>query len=639
MAVAVFATSNGWGHENRTTIIDGRTFEYKYFEGTGYTNIVLYKISPTAGDIVIPDRIDGTTDIQLGTSPVGGISIAGKDTTSVHLPPTVTSIYDSTFKDCTSLTNINLDCVTSFAPFAFDGCTNLEVAIHVTTNTSFRASSYNATLGHSMTFRNCSKIKDIIIDEGVTTLGKGTGAFWGTGIEHITLPSTLKSLAPRTFCYSALREITLPDSLEDVGGSFIECKKLGKVYIGSGLSEIKPDGGGYAAFERCSALTSVVFSANSSLKTIDCAFAGCTSLKCIDIPEGVVKLKSAFSNTGLRDIVIPSSVKIIYSAFSGCASLTNATMLGKVESMPYAFSGCSSLVSATVPQGVTNMTGAFNGCSSLLAVKIPDSTISISGAFSGCSSLTAIEIPASIRDLGSSTFSGCTGIPEIVIPNTITNIGDYAFQNYRGRLVFGNPTPRISYRAFTLCYPSKFTAYGGLPSPKANMSNASKSSRYVVTVDYLHEWLPWFEANKITNWRVLDGESGIEADVSVTGDDADARIKTVGVVAALGLSPARYVGTNGTVRLAYEKPTVTITEFDPVAGRVAANVAPAVGSRISDALIAECIRIEWSDDLKEWAELSEMEVNADNYGETGTFRCNFDSSGHCFYRVKVTGRQ
>ena len=66
------------------------------------------------------------------------------------------------------------------------------------------------------------------------------------------------------------------------------------------------------------------------------AFANCSSLKSITIPEGVKWIERfAFSGcSGLTSITIPESVTLIGGgAFSGCSNLTNIIVDKKIKNM------------------------------------------------------------------------------------------------------------------------------------------------------------------------------------------------------------------------------------------------------------------------------------------------------------------
>ena len=118
-----------------------------------------------------------------------------------------------------------------------------------------------------------------------------------------------------------------------------------------------------------------------------CAFAGCTNL---------------------TSVTIPNSVKYIEKqAFMRCSSLTSVTIpefLSIIED--YTFSRCSALTSITIPKYVTTIgPGAFGACTSLTSITIPEGVTSLeSAAFSGCRSLTSITIPSTVNRIGMGVF-------------------------------------------------------------------------------------------------------------------------------------------------------------------------------------------------------------------------------------------
>ncbi len=91
-----------------------------------------------------------------------------------------------------------------------------------------------------------------------------------------------------------LKEVKLPDCLTRIAaGSFYGCRSLEKVNIPDKVTFIYYD-----------------------------AFNGCKSLKSIILPEGLERIGlTAFSDTGLTEIIIPSTVKEIKNAFFGCPDL------------------------------------------------------------------------------------------------------------------------------------------------------------------------------------------------------------------------------------------------------------------------------------------------------------------------------
>ena len=122
-----------------------------------------------------------------------------------------------------------------------------------------------------------------------------------------------------------------------------------------------------------------------------------------------------------------------FGAFADCSSLTSVSIPNGVTRIAgNAFNGCSSLTGITIPNGVTSIdTGAFNDCSSLTGITIPDSVGTIgAGTFENCSSLTSINIPYSVESIAFYAFMNCSGLTSVIIGGSgWKTIGDSAFEN------------------------------------------------------------------------------------------------------------------------------------------------------------------------------------------------------------------
>ena len=133
----------------------------------------------------------------------------------------------------------------------------------------------------------------------------------------------------------------------------------------------------------------------------------------------------------VKKAVIKSGVTSIGDgAFADCTSLTSISIPNSVTSIgERAFSWCTNLTSISIPDSVTSIgVGAFAVCFSLTSISIPDSVTSIGvGAFAACFSLTSISIPDSVTSIGDEAFENCTSLTSISIPNSVTSIGDEAF--------------------------------------------------------------------------------------------------------------------------------------------------------------------------------------------------------------------
>ena len=194
----------------------------------------------------------------------------------------VTSIRNSAFYDCNSLTSITIpNSVTSIGAYAFSNCyylTNITIPNSVTSIENYA-------------FRSCSSLTSITIPDSVTSIGKL--AFYSCdSLTSITISNSVTSIEERAFAYcSRLTSITIPDSVTSIGeAAFAGCSSLTSITIPDSVTSI-----GEYAFQSCSSLTSITIP--DSVTSIGWyAFSNCESLTSITIPDSVTSIGSrAFS--------------------------------------------------------------------------------------------------------------------------------------------------------------------------------------------------------------------------------------------------------------------------------------------------------------------------------------------------------
>ena len=403
------------------------------------------------------------------------------------------------------------------------GYTDSPENLVISKNISYEGYTLNVTSIGESAFKNCTSLTSITIPNSVTSICYS--AFYGcTSLTSITIPDSVTSIGGSAFSgCTSLSSVTVPDSVTSIGDSaFYGCTSLTNVTIPDSVTSI-----GSYAFEGCTSLTSVNYSGTKSQcksiegyynisKIIKCTYGIVGNGNTVTIDNLKYKIyDDTASLVGYTDtpenLIIPESVLyegytvtvtgIGDEAFYNCTSLTSITIPDSVTIIGNnAFNGCRSLVSVTIPNSVKSIgSSAFNACSNLKSVNyngtkaqwksisgydnvsqiikctdgiyansntiIIDSVkyrlnddytaevISYSGtpeniailesvayegftfkvtsigssAFSGCTSLASVTIPNSVTNISYDAFNGCSKLKKIEVPDSVTYIGSDAF--------------------------------------------------------------------------------------------------------------------------------------------------------------------------------------------------------------------
>ena len=245
-------------------------------------------------------------------------------------------------------------------------------------------------------FYGCTFLASVTIPNSVTSIGER--AFYGCGFTSVTIPNLVTSIEDHVFTACIhLSSVTIPNSVTSIGnGAFSACNQLASVTIPNSVTSIGDD-----AFNGCSSLESVTIP-NSVTSIGEKAFQSCTSLTAINVGEG----NSAYSSQGGVLFTKSKDTLIAYP-------------IGRADS------------SYIIPNSVTSIRSyAFYYCTSLASVIIGNSVTSIgSYAYYLCTSLASMTIGNSVTSIGDHAFYQCTSLTSVTIPNSVTSIGDYAFDS------------------------------------------------------------------------------------------------------------------------------------------------------------------------------------------------------------------
>ena len=138
--------------------------------------------------------------------------------TNYTIPNSVTTIGDSAFAFCDSLTSINIpNSVTTIGEGAFCGCkslTNINIPNSVT------------TIGNSA-FSGCDSLTSINIPNSVTTIGKDAFCYCDS-LTSINIPNSVTTIGKGAFVWcDSLTSINIPNSVTTIeDGAFYGCENL-----------------------------------------------------------------------------------------------------------------------------------------------------------------------------------------------------------------------------------------------------------------------------------------------------------------------------------------------------------------------------------------------------------------------------
>ena len=389
-------------------------------------------------------------DIPEGITTIGKEAFTGCTALEeLTIPSTLTSLDSAAFKNCSFKATINCenvsfkgvgftevvigDGVTTIGDSTFNGCRSL---------TSVTIPDSVTTIGNRA-FGGCSSLTSVTIGDSVTTIGGGAFSDCDS-LTSVTIGDSVTTIEEAAFGYcDSLTSVTIPDSVTTIGNNaFWSCSRLTRVYI----TDI-------AAWCNISFGSSLNISYSRSSNPLS---------------NGAYLY---LNNDRVTELTIPNSVTTIGDyAFSGCKSLTSVIIPDSVGTIGrYAFDDCDSLTSVTIPDSVTWIKDdAFSGCSSLTSVHITDVAAwcniyfvnSVSNPLCNAKALylnndlvTDLTIPDSVTTIGNYAFWSCTSLTSVVIPDSVTTIGEEAFYDCDSltSVTIGDSVTTIGNNAFSRC--------------------------------------------------------------------------------------------------------------------------------------------------------------------------------------------
>ena len=265
-------------------------------------------------------------------------------------------------------------------------------------------------------------------DDGNATITGYSGGVSALAIPHTIDGHTVVAIGDGAFRGSCLVNVTIPDTITEIGGrAFEECKQLSSVQLSNNLERLDS-----YAFANCTSLTSIRIP--KSLEVSNWPFDGCSALQNVEFEQGITRIPGNLfcKCSGLTTVTIPDTVTEIGGrAFEECKQLSSVQLSNNLERLDsYAFANCTSLTSIRIPKSLEVSNWPFYGCSVLQNVEFESGVTRIPDhLFDYCTGLTSIVIPDTVTEIGARSFSECKQLSSVQLPNSLTYMGSYAFEN------------------------------------------------------------------------------------------------------------------------------------------------------------------------------------------------------------------
>lgn len=352
------------------------------------------------GDVFLymPPTVTGEYEVPAGIRMTTAGSMRYSQLSAITLPASLIDLGDDTFEECSNL--VDIYCYAPTPPTCHDGvwefgfdygaCTVhvpesvvadyqsadewnrmgrivgittgelVDMTLNVATAGTLDDDLFNdavaaAEISDKVLIRNLTVTGSINADD-VSYLNALPGTLYN--IETLDLSGTSldgNAITERMFYQTLYKSIMLPEGVTSIASeAFYASRRLQEVTLPAAVETIASN-----TFSGCSALTTVTFAENSTLKRIEeSAFNGLSSLTSITLPKSLEYIGPfAFANTGLTSITIPDGVtELGHRGVQSCGSLTSVTLGNGLATIPDCWAEfCNNLKEVTIGSKVTRI--------------------------------------------------------------------------------------------------------------------------------------------------------------------------------------------------------------------------------------------------------------------------------------------
>ena len=459
-----------------------------------------------SGNAIIPEEVTyegkNYTVTQIGRRAFNGAT----KLTEVHIPKTVTVVYDNAFSG-SNVAAVRFE--DGEEPVEFKQSSDNMVRVFAgvplesvyigrdfilpgglwEANPPFSRNEtiYMVEIGDLVTslpsyaFSDCYNLISVRIGSGLKTIGEE--AFEETGVQNLYIDNLEQwcnvdfgDVYSNPLAYNkgwlhvgdadVTYDIVIPDGVTKIKPYTFAGAKLHTVTVPSGVTEI-----GDEAFAYCADEFQAIYLPDG-LKSIGFAAFGTSTLQTIEIPESVTSLgDNMFLNCkNLREARINANVTgLVKDMFNGCKELQTVTLPPALRVIPEgAFLYCQSLQSIEIPESVREIGESAFQWSGLTSITIPDNVVSLGGnCFSMSKSLATVNIGSGLTAIPKSCFTGA-GLTSITLPDNVITLEAEAFSECASlaEVNLGKGLKQISDRCFqnsglkSISIPSNVTSIG-----------------------------------------------------------------------------------------------------------------------------------------------------------------------------------
>ena len=351
----------------------------------------------------------------------------------------------------TAISQFDFSAVKALGTHVFMGAKNLSTVVGYGTS--------GITSIPNNTFEGCTSLTRFELTEEIASIGDE--AFKGAGLVYFKIPHTVTDVGNGILskcdkieelnvytlgqdgCVASYFGVDKLDNTDNYFAQFIP-KSLKTISLGEGK-----------------VITSFAFAGCTGVEAInlpegvtefgDYAFDGCTSLKTIDIPSTtLVKIgQYALSGTAIEVVELPTTLEYIgYGALEGCNKISSLTLpfLGESPAdgngtIAHIFGSDMAVAESKIPLSLNTITlvpltpiaslpkNAFRDCQGASVISFP-STVTYIGeaAFVNCKKITSLDL-TNVEYVGADAFSGCSLLSAVTFSTKLLTIGDFAFEN------------------------------------------------------------------------------------------------------------------------------------------------------------------------------------------------------------------